>query len=389
MNRIHLLNSGSQAAATSTCGDGAGLAPTTLLHTSAGPLFVHELQAYEHRILAVDGSYHVLTGVVKAPDGEASTIEIVLKHASSGLRLGCGDKLVAVRGVPLERCVKATLARLKRGLLKEEWVTAARLCRGDYVGTLIPTLVSDAEIDQKLCWLYGVMLGNGHIVKGRKEAGVTSHKENGRHLQEKLRTLLAEMGVHFWENEIHGSCSQIKWTHEEAIFGFGPRHLYDLKNQKHIHPDFMHLPHSKVLPLIEGLLKTDGNISRGSEVTFSTSSRALGEGLRFQLLRLGVPTHSYIRQRKMDHTGTRRDGSKATFRGDSFEMKIAVPMIRDLAEIMGTPPLRKFNWFAHGGKVFTRVKQVEFVRSHDRFQITLENDIPYCTVDTLVHNAVS
>ena len=171
------------------------------------------------------------------------------------------------------------------------------------------------------------------------------------------------------------------------MFGFDRDDLYNAEDFKRIHPRLTHLPLNKAAWLIEGMLKTDGNVSRGKEVTFSTASAELGEGLRYQVLRLGAPTHAYTRVRDMDHTGTRRDGSTFRMEGVSYEMKVSVPMIKPLADLMGVPALTKFNWFAWQGKLFTRVKSTESSayrgQVHD---LKVDGPASYCTVDALVHN---
>ena len=46
--------------------------------------------------------------------------------------------------------------------------------------------------------------------------------------------------------------------------------LYDSQGEKQIAPRFSHLPKPQTLALIQGLLETDGNVSRGKEITLPT-----------------------------------------------------------------------------------------------------------------------
>ena len=55
------------------------------------------------------------------------------------------------------------------------------------------------------------------------------------------------------------------------------------------------MPLNKVKNIIKGLVDTDG--SKGNELVFDNTSQKLVESLKYLLLRLGVPTSGYIRDR--------------------------------------------------------------------------------------------
>ena len=71
------------------------------------------------------------------------------------------------------------------------------------------------------------------------------------------------------------------------------------------------LPIEKSKYIIKGLIDTDG--SKGNELVFDTTSRNLLESLRYLLLRLGIPTSGYIRDR--------RGESHVSKYGDTIENK--------------------------------------------------------------------
>src|SRR5204863_285242 len=80
--------------------------------------------------------------------------------------------------------------------------------------------------------------------------------------------------------------------------------LYDADQRKRIAPRLAHLPRPLTRALIKGLLETDGERRlknrRGKEIHFTSASRPLAEGLRYQLLRLGMPASG--QRRTNDHT---------------------------------------------------------------------------------------
>ena len=81
--------------------------------------------------------------------------------------------------------------------------------------------------------------------------------------------------------------------------------LYDTSGNKRITRRFSHLPPEQTLALLKGLLETDGGVSRNKEIYFTNTSESLAEGLRYQCLRLGVPTAGQYRERHQSHSGTR------------------------------------------------------------------------------------
>src|SRR5699024_9050640 len=148
-----------------------------------------------------------------------------------------------------------------------------------------------------------------------------------------------------------------------------------------------HLPKPRTLAWIEGLLETDGGVRRGKESDFTNTARSLAEGLRYQCLRMGVPTAGQYRERNSNHTGRRSDGSTTRFAGTVRSYDIRVPAVAEIAEQVGCTALTRHNWIEHNGCVFTRVRAardidpVPFV-----FDLKVEGDPSYMTTAALAHN---
>ena len=140
-------------------------------------------------------------------------------------------------------------------------------------------------------------------------------------------------------------------------------------------------------PLLQGLLETDGGISRGKEIYFTSTSEALAEGVRYQMLRLGVPTAGQYRERRQNHEATRDDGSRTEFRGIVKGYDIRIPAVPELAERLNCKPLTKRNWLVVKNWVFSRVRTVRplpptpFV-----MDLKVEGDESYMTTSGLAHN---
>ena len=115
--------------------------------------------------------------------------------------------------------------------------------------------------------------------------------------------------------------------------------LYDAEKRKHIAPRFAHLPRPQTLALIQGLLETDGNVSRGKEITFTQYFSTAFEGLRYQLLRLGVPTAGNSACATMTTQANDPMDLLAEFKGETNRYDLRIPAVTEIAERVGCKPL--------------------------------------------------
>jgi intein/homing endonuclease len=167
---------------------------------------------------------------------------------------------------------------------------------------------------------YGMMLGDGHICMNNRESGITLGTEKKQELIDFTRNYLNSKKIRYWENTKNG-CIAIKWTsnnNNEAL-QFSRDLIYNEKNEKQIHSDFLHLPKTKILKILEGLLKTDG--SNLKELYYYSSSLPLIMQMRYMLFRLGILTSGNVK----DHIGeshTTIHGSVITTQKLAYTLRI-------------------------------------------------------------------
>src|SRR4029434_7470361 len=128
-----------------------------------------------------------------------------------------------------------------------------------------------------------------------------------------------------------------------------------------IAPRLAHLPRPQTLALVRGLLETDGGVSRNKEIYFTSASRPLAEGLRYQVLRLGVPAAGQYRERDHAHEAHRADGSAISFTGTTKCYDLRIPAVPEIAALVGCAPIAKRNWITHGGTIFSRIRAVKAI----------------------------
>ncbi|WP_018233812.1 ribonucleoside-diphosphate reductase subunit alpha [Thioalkalivibrio thiocyanodenitrificans] len=376
-------------------------APDTLIFTADGVRPIRDVRPGD-LVLGISGTYREVQDRYTYNQTDPM-VSLDIKHAIEPLTVTAGHPFYAIRGVPMEQSCARTLAWLGKGKVRPEWVDAGELAKGDYVAQVIPSeTVAVPGFTADDARMYGILLGDGHLSKDGMQWGVSGNPSRDGHVAF-VREYLEARGIHYWETGRGETYGQVHWASGRGVVrdattgritGAGPRTLpfepediYDADHNKRISRRFAHLPRPQALALVRGLLETDGGISRGKEIYFTNTSRALVEGLRYQLLRLGVPTAGQYRERCQDHTGHRADGSEIRFNGVCRAFDLRIPAVPEIAALAGCRPIGKRNWIEYNGCLFTRVRAVcpapvtPFV-----FDLKVEGDASYMTTAGLAHN---
>ena len=384
-------------------------APDTRVHTADGIKAMRDVTT-DDLVLGQRGKYRQVLDTMTYNQTDPM-VEVRVKHSVKPLRVTAGHPFWGIRHVPPggrweageEQSIGRTLDWLAKGKIKPEWIEAGELGTGDYVAQVIPQeVVPVAGFDDDDARLYGILLGDGHCSADGLEWGVSGNPEQDAHL-DFVASYLAARGVHYWITGRGERYRQIRWatgaglvrdgttgqyrSAGQRVLEYAREDLYGAEGHKRIARRFSHLPRSQTLALLQGLLETDGGVSRGKEIYFTSTSEALAEGVRYQMLRLGVPTAGQYRERHQDHEGTRDDGSKVRFKGVVKSYDIRVPAIPELATRLGCQSLTKHNWFVVKNWVFSRVRQVEpLAPTPFVVDLKVEGDESYMTTSALAHN---
>ena len=376
-------------------------APDTRVHTADGVKALRDVGQGD-LVLGRRGAYREVldTMVYNQTD---PMVEVRVKHAVQPLKVTAGHPIWAIQGVPMEQSIRRTTAWLERGKVRPQWVDAGELHTGDYVAQAIPQeVVPVPGFDEDDARLYGIMLGDGHCAKDGLEWGVSGDPTRDAHL-DFVASYLEARSIHYWVTARGEHYQQVRWSAGIGLkrdgttgqfrsagrrhLDIAPEDLYGPGREKRIARRFSHLPKAQTLALLHGLLETDGGVSRGKEIYFTSTSEALAEGVRYQLLRLGVPTAGQYRERHQAHSGLRDDGTKVEFQGTVRAWDIRVPAVPELAAKLGCKPLTKHNWFVSKQCVFSRVRRVSPI-APTPFVVDLkvEGDESYMTTSALAHN---
>lgn len=377
-------------------------APETLIYTANGIKPIKEINKGE-LVLGQRGEYREVLEKFSYLHCQNPMVEIKVKHSILPLKVSNQHPFWAIQNIPFGQAIERTKEWLAKGKIKSNWIDASNLKKGDYVAQSIPKEINKIEcFTEEDARLYGIMLGDGHGSKNGFEWGVSGNPQKDTHLTF-VENYLEQRQIHYWVANRDQTCYQIRWASgcgviKDGTTGrivsagaptlpFNYHDLYNAEGKKYISRRFSHLPPVQTLALIQGLLETDGGISRNKEIYFTNTSQHLIEGLRYQCLRLGIPVAGQYRERNNEHTGTRQDGTKLHFKGVTKVYDLRIPAIPMLAEKIGCQPLTKYNWFEYQGCLFSRVISVEESESLPIiYDLKVEGDETYMTTAALVHN---
>jgi ribonucleoside-diphosphate reductase alpha chain len=376
-------------------------APDTYLHTADGIKTIREVKVGD-LVLGISGTYREVKQTLLYNQHDAM-VALDVKHAIDPIKVTAGHPFYALRGIPLGQAHSRSQAWLAKGQVTPEWVEAGQLKKGDFVAQVIPTeIVPVAGLDVDDARLYGILLGDGHLSKDGMQWGVSGNPQGDVHLGF-VRQYLEARGIHHWETGRGETYAQIHWASGRGVvrnatngrivsagaatLPFTHDEIYNGQGEKHIARRFSHLPRPQTLALLQGLLETDGGVSRGKEIYFTNTSRPLAEGLRYQCLRLGVPTAGQYRVRDTSHSGTRSDGTAIQFNGITKAFDIRIPAIPEIAALVDCHAIQKHHWLTHNGRIYSRVRSVASTPTTPFvFDLIVEGDESYMTTAALAHN---
>ena len=376
-------------------------APDTQVYTSRGVLPIRQVQTGD-LVLGQSGVYREVTDKLVYEQTEPM-VAVDVKHSLAPIEVTDAHPFWALCGVPLEQSSERTHDWIAKGKIAPKWTDAGQLKVGDYIGLTIPTEVVPVDgIAEDDARLYGILLGDGHLAKDGKQWSVSGNPARDEHLAF-VQEYLQQHGVQFRTASRGETHLQVQWAADRGvvrnattggIVGAGPHtipfsrdDLYDDSHRKRIAPRLAHLPRPQTLALVRGLLESDGGVSRGAEIYFTSASQPLAEGLRYQCLRLGVPVSGQVREREHPQDAAGDALATVSFHKPTRAFDLRVPAVPEIAALVGCKPIGKRNWITLGGTIFSRVRAVTPIAPKPLVvDLKVDVDESYMTAAGLAHN---
>lgn len=333
----------------------------------------------------VDGTWKKVNQVIINKADDIEVLRLSVKHGIDSVVVTPVHEIYALRGQKRMTNQSVIKSRLEKGTVALEWVPAGDLTVDDMMVFPIPRDTVDVVEGHDYLRMYGIMLGDGHLCAGRKEAGVTLGTTKVDTIRF-VREFLASRQVHTWEHEGAG-CVNIRWT-MGSNFDIPRDDLYAHDGEKRVNPRFMNAPDRKIACILRGLLETDGSLQ--NEIYFTSSSPYLVDAVRYMCLRIGILTAGYHR----DRVGSSHESLNGHITTRKINHVLRIPKHSILWELGVVPPhlqctpsaeMRFMRW---NDMLFTRVVSVARERyTGELFDFNMEDNHNYLTDVGLVHNS--
>ena len=134
--------------------------------------------------------------------------------------------------------------------------------------------------------------------------------------------------------------------------------------------------------IIRGLIHTDGCIR--NEITFDSTSAPLINGLKYLLLRNGIPTGGYVRDRVGESHVTKYGD---TITNQQISYCIRIPRTDTIAELLSIDAGKFHKFFSHENMIFSRISDITYSNYEGTLydlQMTKTHD--YMIENGTVHN---
>ena len=306
-------------------------------------------------------------------------LNIKITHDYENIKVTPEHPFWVVKNQPSNTNFKVIINRLEKGLVSGDWVDAKEITKDDLIGFPIPKhFVDNPSLDETDCYMYGLMLGDGHICKNQKkqECGLTLGFKKDK-LLEFTKKYLDQNGIHYWVNKTD-SVNQIRWM-ISSKFKFVRAQLYDVNDEKCFDYNMLNLPIEKAKWIIKGLLETDGSI--GKEILLEMTSQNVIDGIKYILLKMGILVSGYSR----DRIGEVSESKNIITRKQTYILRI--PKVDEITTLLEIEKGKYVKYIKHNDMLYTRIKDISNETIEEVvYDLEIMNNHNYLTQAGLVHN---
>ena len=353
--------------------------PETTIYTTEGPKQIQNCVADKTEIFTTNGPEKIENVLEHAYDGDTLCVNTI--HSYKPLTITPEHPVLALRNQKKGINYNVIKNRLQNNTIKPEWVDAKDLTLNDMLVFTIPEYEKDVNsISQDDCYMYGLLLGDGHSSNTSTYNYISLHSENKKDIVIFVKNYLTERCVRYFEDN-ENNTTRIRWN-KTLELPFRYNTLYNEYKEKRVHVDWLNLPIEKAKYIVKGLIKSDGCIHK--EITFDSTSENLVESMRYILLRMGVPTSGYIRDRV---------GEKHTsVYGDVIENKkisycLRVPKVSEITNMLNIEEGSFQKYFTYDNMIFTRISSIDkSTYSGTLYDLQMSKTHDYMIHNGTVHN---
>ena len=351
--------------------------PETYIYTINGPTQIQNCND-QTGIFTTNGPETIQN--VLEHDYEGDLVVIETMHSIEPLQITPNHPVYCIRNQQSGLNYEVIKNRLDKHIIEFEWTEAKELTKDDLYLFKIPEYeVDNSEITEDDCYMYGIILGDGCIGTG---CYISLNSTTKMDILSFAESYLDRQCIeHYTKQDDERNSLRLYWKRVNTL-PFKHSDIYDEHKEKRIASKWLNLPIQKVQYIIKGLIDTDG--SKGNELVFDTTSRNLLESLRYLLLRLGIPTSGYIRDRRGENHISKY--------GDTIENKkiaytLRIPKTESICKLLCIETGNFHKFFTYNNYIATRIKSIQTKQyTGVLYDLQMKDTHNYMIHNGIIHN---
>jgi len=360
--------------------------PKTFIYTDKGPIHIENVVANETKIVNENGEMEIIENVLEH-SYTGSMLSIKTMHSIDPLIITKEHPILVLSGQKRGLNYNIIKKRLENKTIKLEWKDASNLTKEDMLVYSIPKYEKDiSNITDDDCYMYGVLLGDGCMYNDKEYGYISLHSVNKRHIVDFCEKYFNSKCIKY-KTDVTENTTRVRWT-KNIVLPFRYGEMYTTDKQKYIHNKWLHLPIHKIQYIVKGLIDTDG--CKHKEVVFDNTSRILIEGLRYLLLRMGIPTSGYIR----DRIGEEHMTGNGLIINQQLAYCLRIPKTEFIKRLINYrndgdgENIQTFcKFFTHNNNIFTRIKDIDEINyTGTLYDLQMKDVHSYTIHNGVIHN---
>jgi ribonucleotide reductase alpha subunit len=357
--------------------------PDTYIYTDKGPVKIENVVSNETQIINEKGEMEVIENVLEhSYDGSMITIKTM--HSLEPLTITQEHPILVLSGQQRGLNYNTIKKRLENKTIDIEWKDGKDISKDDMLVYSIPKYEKDiSNLSEDDCYMYGILLGDGCINNNYDYGYISLHSVNKRPIIEFCERYFYNKCVEY-KTDTNENTTRVRWT-KNIVLPFRYAEMYTSEKEKYIHNKWLHLPIHKIQYIVKGLIDTDG--CKHNELVFDNTSRILIEGLRYLLLRMGIPTSGYIR----DRVGQEHMTKRGIIANKKISYCLRIPKTNIIKKLMNMDydddNQTFYKFFTHNNYIFTRIKEINEINyTGTLYDLQMKDVHSYTIHNGVIHN---
>ena len=327
------------------------ITPETYIYTTEGPKQISSCEINNTEIFTLNGVEKIENVLEHPYDGVLKKVYTV--HSLEPLQITPEHPVYCLKNQKTSVNYSVILNRLKKGIIKPEWIESKELTTEDLLIFTRPKYELDNELlSEEDCYMYGLILGDGCMNHESTNCYISINKHSKKNILDFSKKYLTEKCIEHYTKEENNTV-RIYWKRNIQL-PFRYNDIYDTNKEKYVHKKWLNLPLSKSKYIIKGLIDTDG--CKNKELLFDSTSRNLIESLRYLLLKMNILSSGYIRDR-IGESHISKYGDRIENKKISYTLRI--PKTKELSELLEIEHGKFFKFFTYNDMIFTRINKIE------------------------------